>query len=125
MWWVLAECLAQREPSDWVLIIDPMVHALSDLPLRRFADQARETRQVAHLLAAAPSQPVANDRILLDAEGQVRRIQRYYAGTTQVQRHGVICSMLPVTVLHAVDECPIDGLQGLRQALVQQGTPHS
>ncbi len=119
----LSEHLAQREPSDWVLVIDPVAHALSDLPLRRFANDARRGRQIAHLVAAAPSPPVAHDRILTDARGLVRRIQRYYAGSTQVQRHAVICSILPATVLHALDDEPMHSLPALRETLVRQGLP--
>lgn len=119
----LADFLGQREPSDWVIVVDPAVRPLEGLPLKQILPAAYRSRLVTHFVAAALHPPVAHDRLLMGSGHRVRRIQRYYAGTTQVERHQVAATLLPAAVVHALyDEIP-PSVTGLREGLVRHGLP--
>jgi hypothetical protein len=51
-----------------------------------------------------------NERVLLDPEGRVSRIQRYYDNVTWSFASGVACSMLPVSSALLVRNLPFASL---------------
>ena len=116
--------LHDYEPSDWLLIRDSRFVSAAPLSLTELLhDIARAHHAARHLVALAGTLAGTSERVLLDPEGQVARIQRYYDGVTWPFASGVALSAVPVAGTLAVSSPPVSSLAALRSCLTAQGVP--
>jgi lipopolysaccharide/colanic/teichoic acid biosynthesis glycosyltransferase len=119
-----AQRLAAYEPSDCLLVIDPRLFPeeglAPDLLLRR---PVYDHRWVRHLVPLAASEGGTRECVELDADGQVRRIQRYYDDVTWPFAAGVCCSVLPGACAAMAADLGFSSLSELRRNLAGRGIP--
>ena len=116
--------LHDYEPSDWLLIRDSRFVSAAPLSLTELLhDIARAHHAARHLVALAGTLAGTSERVLLDPEGQVARIQRYYDRVTWPFAAGVALSAVPVAGTLAVSSPPVSSLAALRSCLTAQGVP--
>ena len=115
--------LSTYEPSDWLLMIDPRCYPVSGLWLEPLLDGLTASPQwVRHLLALENNAAGTRECVEFDADGRVRRIQRYYDSVTWTFAEGVSCSLVPASCAMMVD-VPFTSLPQLRTALASRGVP--
>jgi YD repeat-containing protein len=116
--------LAHREPSDWLLFIDPRWWPVAPPGLESLLAGGRKTRVVArHLCVLERSHAGTRERVEYDALGRVRRIQRYYANSTWAVGAGVYGSVVPAACLEATPRFTWTSLADLRARLSERGVP--
>jgi lipopolysaccharide/colanic/teichoic acid biosynthesis glycosyltransferase len=112
------------KPSDWLLLRDARRVAPTPLDLDEIiAGIPDDPRWVRHIVALATPPAGTNERVLLDPEGRVSRIQRYYDNVTWSFASGVSCSLLPVSSALLVRNLPFASLPELRAALAGRAVP--
>jgi len=116
--------IATHEPSDWLLIVDPICLPVQGLNLStRFGEISELPRFVYHMIALHASAAGTNERVEFDQGGRVRRVQRYYDSVTWAVCRGVSASWIPVSSLTLSRSLPFGSLVELRRALVDRGVP--
>jgi lipopolysaccharide/colanic/teichoic acid biosynthesis glycosyltransferase len=116
--------LHEYEPSDWLLLRDSRFVSAEPLTLTELLqDIPRSHRAARHLVALAATLAGTSERVLLDPQGRVARIQRYYEGVTWPFASGVALSAVPVAGTLAVSNPPMSSLAALRSCLTAQGVP--
>jgi lipopolysaccharide/colanic/teichoic acid biosynthesis glycosyltransferase len=119
----LAGHLSNYEPSDWLLMVDPRCFPAAGLSFEPlFEELATGPRWVRHLVALEANAAGTRECVELDAEGRVRRIQRYYDAVTWTFAEGVCCSLVPASSAMMLD-VPFASLPQLRTALCSRGVP--
>ncbi len=119
----LAGKLSTNEPSDWLLMIDPRCYPVAGLPLDLIFEGVASSRNwVRHLLSLESNAAGTRECVEFDADGRVRRIQRYYDAVTWTFAEGVSCSLVPASCAMMVD-VPFTSLPQLRTALASRGVP--
>src|SRR5258706_1649504 len=124
----LAGRIAEYEPSDWLMIVDPSCFPSNGLELGALSlgNNGNGGLHGARHLVVLDSHPGGTtERIQVDANGAVRRIQRYYDSATWPFTSGVACSLLPVSCTLGASELPFGSLRDLRQKLAEHGVPSS
>ena len=118
-----AERIADYEPSDSLVILDPRCVTAAPLKPADVAAGRDVPRRVRHLVATQAHQGGAIERARVGADGIVGRIQRYYDSATWPIAAGVACSVVPVA-------CTLDGagleltsLAALRRSLADHDVP--
>jgi lipopolysaccharide/colanic/teichoic acid biosynthesis glycosyltransferase len=119
-----AESLRRYEPSDWLLLVDPRCFPLSGFdPAPLLYGLEESPRLARHLIALTPTSAGTSERVELDAESRVRRVQRYYEAVTWTVAYGVSCSLVPVSALLMSPKLPFRELSDFRRALVSTALP--
>jgi lipopolysaccharide/colanic/teichoic acid biosynthesis glycosyltransferase len=119
----LAGHLSTYEPSDWLLMVDPRCFPARGVPMDTLLDGAMGSPHwVRHLLALEANAAGTRECVEIDADGRVRRIQRYYDSVTWTFAQGVCCSLVPASCAMMVD-VPFTSLPQLRTALASRGVP--
>jgi lipopolysaccharide/colanic/teichoic acid biosynthesis glycosyltransferase len=119
----LAGHLSTYEPSDWLLMTDPRCFPAAGLSLQPLLEGVSASpRWVRHLLALESNAAGTRECVEFDADGRVRRIQRYYDTVTWTFAEGVCCSLVPASCAMMVD-VPFTSLPQLRTALASRGVP--
>jgi lipopolysaccharide/colanic/teichoic acid biosynthesis glycosyltransferase len=122
----LAARIADFEPSDWLLLVDPRCFPSTGLELSALlSEQGRHPQPVRHLVALEAHPAGTTECVQLDANGTVRRIQRYYDSATWPFTSGIACSLLPVSCTIGGRELPFASLRDLRRSLAERGVPSS
>lgn len=112
------------EPSDWLLIRDSRQIGPEALDLRALLDDVDVSLPSArHLVCLAATHAGTSERVLLDGDGRVSRIQRYYEPVTWPFASGVACSLVPNPRSLGLAELPLTSLSGLRASLAAAGVP--
>jgi lipopolysaccharide/colanic/teichoic acid biosynthesis glycosyltransferase len=113
------------EASDWLLFIDPRFYCADALRLpAMLKDTVRPSARATHLVAMTRHTGGTNERVELAANGQVRRIQRYYDAATWPVLSGVACSLVSVACLRTTTEpLRFASLTDLRAQLTSRGVP--
>ena len=121
--------IADYEPSDWLMLVDPCCFpSLGLQPTSLMLEDDRGPRgrpRVRHLVALEAHPEGTTELVQLDAAGSVRRIQRYYDDATWLFTSGVACSLLPVSCTIGVEALPYTSLRELRRTLADRGVPSS
>ena len=116
--------LCEYEPSDWLLILDPLHFPSAGFEPERVLHGMFDGPACAtHLVALDENTAGTKDQVEFDAGGRVRKIQRYYDAITWSVASGVVCSLLPVASLAKARSVPMTSLSALRSALAAQGVP--
>jgi lipopolysaccharide/colanic/teichoic acid biosynthesis glycosyltransferase len=116
--------LDRYEPSDWLILRDARFVGAQPLGLTElFDDLSLSHRAARHVVALAGTSGGTSERVLLDARGQVSRIQRYYEGITWPFASAVALSAVPVAGTLGLVDCPVSCLPSLRSCLTAQGVP--
>ena len=120
----LDDALAELDPSDEVLVVDPRCFPADGFdPRALLARRDSDPRWVSHLVAFEQSpKGGTKEYAWLDGEGRVRTVQRYYDQVTWPFITGVAASLMPATVLRG-QEVPASPLSGLRSRLAALGVP--
>ena len=118
-----ADLLAEHEPSDWLLLINVAQIPAEGFRLRELIRTARNLRMTTHLVAEPSDSRLAQERVLVDQAGTVRRIQRYYAGVTRVENCATSAAMIPTAVAHVAADDPFVSLPALRRTLTSYDVP--
>jgi lipopolysaccharide/colanic/teichoic acid biosynthesis glycosyltransferase len=120
----LASRIADYEPSDWLLMVDPRCFPSMGLePRALMPENGSGLQRVRHLVALEDHPGGTTERVQLDADGTVRRIQRYYDSATWLFTSGVACSLLPVSCTSGASDLPFASLCDLRRTLAERGVP--
>jgi lipopolysaccharide/colanic/teichoic acid biosynthesis glycosyltransferase len=122
----LEDALAEVEPSDTLLVVDPRWFSLLELDLQSLVSQdptVGDPRWASHLVAfASTDREGTREYAEFDGEGRVRRIQRYYDTVTWPFISGVTASLLPASSLRG-GELVATPLVELRSRLAARGVP--
>ena len=125
----LAARIADYEPSDWLMLVDPRCFpslGLQPTALMIEGDRGPRGRpRVRHLVALEAHPEGTTELVQLDSAGSVKRIQRYYDDATWLFTSGVACSLLPVSCTIGVEALPFTSLRDLRRTLADRGIPSS
>ena len=120
----LCALIADYEPSDWLVLVDPGCVPSSGLKPRSLL---RETdggpRRVRHLVALEAHPGGTTERVHVGRNGSVGRIQRYYDSATWPFTSGVACSLVPVSCTMGASDLPFGSLKDLRHSLAERGIP--
>ena len=120
----LAGRLHRVEASDFLLFRDSVTATAEPLDLGpALADLEGPEPSVRHMVAPAGTSAGTTERLLLDAEGRVVRIQRYYEKVTWPFAAGVACSIVPVASMLGVRDLHLASLSELRASLASAGVP--
>jgi len=113
------------EPSDWLLIVDPRYFPADGFHPEKLTEDhdPATSRWITHLVAMESDAGGTRECTLLDTEGYVRRIQRYYDGLTWLRTTGVACSLISAASARLVDTMSFRSLSHLRGALTFAGIP--
>src|SRR5262245_44301275 len=119
----LAGHLSTYEPSDWLLMVDPRCLPATGQFLDALVEGlATSPPWVRHLLSLEANAAGTRECVEFDADGRVRRIQRYYDSVTWTFAEGVSCSLVPASCALMVD-VPFTSLAQLRTVLASRGVP--
>jgi lipopolysaccharide/colanic/teichoic acid biosynthesis glycosyltransferase len=113
--------IADYEPSDWLVVVDPRC-----VPARGFMRGALALdndgpRRARHLVVLEAHPGGTTERVQLGANGTVGRIQRYYDSATWPFAAGVASSLLPVSCTLGAGTLALGSLRELRSSLAQRG----
>ena len=118
-----AAAIADYEPSDWLVILDPRCVPAAPLKPADVLTGRDVPHRVRHLVATQAHPGGAIERVRVGADGNVGRIQRYYDTATWPITAGVACSVVPVACTLDSDELPLTSLGALRRSLADQDVP--
>ncbi len=113
--------LDEFEPSDWLLLIDPAQFPRDGYVRRDLLHLIADTHPVRHMVSTDRGSDCAQERVLLDERGAVRRIQRYYAGVTWVDSCAVSYSLVSASAARVVGDHSVSSLGDLRHILMTRG----
>jgi lipopolysaccharide/colanic/teichoic acid biosynthesis glycosyltransferase len=116
--------LASYEPSDWLLIADPRCFPAAGFdPKGLLDDTEHDPRWARHLVALEAMPGGSQECVEVDADGRVRKIQRYYGAVTWPFTAGLFCSLIPVASTMRSRSLSFGSLAELRAALAARGVP--
>ncbi|MCA9256522.1 MAG: sugar transferase, partial [Phycisphaerales bacterium] len=108
------------EPSDRLLFIDPRDWPTNDYDFTELLREAKSFSGAIHAIAMGSDMGDASERVLLDRDGRVRSIRRFYQGVTRVDRAAgsIAYAYVPVA---AMADIHYDELTALPVALARRG----
>jgi lipopolysaccharide/colanic/teichoic acid biosynthesis glycosyltransferase len=116
--------IGRYEPSDWLLIVDPRCFPVTGFDPSTLLKELGDTMRMAlHLVALGSHAVGTQERVELDAEGRVRRVQRYYDAVTWTQTAGTVASLVPVSSLVMAPALSLESLAAFRRSLGATGAP--
>lgn len=116
--------IGRYEPSDWLLIVDPRCFPVAGFdPLALLKNLGDTPRMARHLVALGSHAVGTQERVELDADGRVRRVQRYYDAVTWTLTTGTVASLVPVSSLVMATTLSFESLADFRRALGATGAP--
>lgn len=119
------EAVCELEPTDSVLIIDPVLFPEAGLDLESLAREVANRRMPTHVVPQGEGDGVVRERIIMDGRQRIRRIQRYYAGVTDLNGSGVVASWVPAVSLRPLYDLSRYSPTEIRQQLSQHHLPAS
>ena len=117
------ELTYNREPSDWLLLLDVASYPADACNLADALKTAPATMPATHLVSVTNGTCAAQECVHLDTAGCVRRIQRYYEGVTWRNTCGITCSLVSVAAARTAGVMSLTCLSDFRQALTQRRVP--
>jgi lipopolysaccharide/colanic/teichoic acid biosynthesis glycosyltransferase len=121
----LAARIADDEPSDWLMIVDPRCVPSAGLKPDAVGVENDGPRRVRHLVALEAHAGGTTERVHVGPNGTVGRIQRYYDSATWPFTSGVACSLVPLSCTAGEGDLPFTSLRELRRGLAERGVPSS
>lgn len=118
-----AHLVATLEPADWLLILDLHDLPSSELELSGLISDVDDRWGAIHLVALGSEEARTRERVQVDAEQRVSRIERYYGGVTWLRTSGVSASLVRVAAAMDVGGRAFDSLAELRRQLGALGVP--
>jgi lipopolysaccharide/colanic/teichoic acid biosynthesis glycosyltransferase len=119
-----AEALASHELSDALLIVDPRCMPVGGFQFSTLVHHyAAEPRVALHSVAFEAGIAGTKERVCFDSDGQIRKIQRYYATATWPFVSGISATVVPSACGVLTDGLVPRSLAELRQALMARGVP--
>ncbi len=116
--------IGSYEPSDWLLFVDPRCFPSEGFdPAPLFGNLGDMPPMVRNLIAIESNTGGTRERVELDAEGRVRRVQRYYDSFTSALTSGMAASLVPVASLGNSLNGTLSSLVDLRRELALSGAP--
>jgi lipopolysaccharide/colanic/teichoic acid biosynthesis glycosyltransferase len=116
--------IAEYDPSDSLLIVDPSCCPAGGLDVQPLvAVVGDDFRMARHLLALEVTSGRTKEYVHSDANGRLRKIQRYYHPVTWPFACGIVCSLIPVASTLTAPDLPLTSLPELRRALAAAGVP--
>lgn len=120
----MAALVESYEPSDCLLLVNPgAISAAADC-FEPLLDGAVDHRLANHIVLSDTHASHALERVLLDRDNRVTRIDRVYPGVTDIRTREVLASLVPIHALRSLtwSDRPLT-LPGLRAELVAHGLP--
>jgi lipopolysaccharide/colanic/teichoic acid biosynthesis glycosyltransferase len=111
----IADLIATFEPSDTLLFVDPRSFPVEGFdPTTFLAATPQDPRWVVHFVTLGGSGSGTREYADIDAEGNVRRVRRYYESVTWPFITGVTASLMPVSALigEKLDDLSLADLRG-------------
>ena len=117
----LESLVNESEPSDGLLFVDPAQFPRAGYLRHDLQQLVNDPHPVKHMVAVDTASDCAQERVLLDPQGRVRRIQRYYAGVTWVDACVVSYSLVSGAAGRVLADESIRSLSDLRRMLMARG----
>ena len=117
------DMLDELEPSDRLLLVDPAAYPVGGLAACDVSRLTDQSNQVAHLVTLDRGRTDAQERVLFDDKGSVRRIQRLYSGVTWINTNAVICTVISTAVARIAADRRFSSLAEFRCSLAARGVP--
>ncbi len=116
----LNEALAALEPSDRILFVDPRHWPTRGFDFARLQQEADAFSGAIHAIAMGADDTDASERVVIDHDGRVRGIRRFYQRVTRIERPrgSISYSLVPAAALAG---CPFADLATLPIALAERG----
>ena len=111
------------EPSDRLLLVDARYLTPDGFDPAHLANDDSRSAAVRHLVARDRSDGGTKEYAILDSNGRIYRIQRYYDGVTWLHISSVTASLIPVSSARLIDGQAFASLTKLRNALTLAGVP--
>lgn len=118
-----SQWLAEREPSDLLLMIDPRTCPIERVDLQRLVEDLRDVRVAQFMVGMEGSAGGTEELALFDDHGNIRRVQRYYDNVTRMKPRGVFAGLVPATSLRVGGQPTIESLTRIRASLAGAGLP--
>ncbi len=115
--------LAAGEPSDVVVLVDPHFWPASGLRVGALVSEVVSSHFPVHQVFMNPSDGLVHERIVRDADGRVRRVQRYYEGVTELKLRGVGASAFTAVFAANTPRPDLSSPTKWRQQLALRDTP--
>ena len=112
----------RRELTDRLLIIDSRHYPVAGNGLASLL-QADPRQCVVHLTYRRRNHPGLRERVVVDSERRVQRIERLYAGVTDLGSISIVCSLFSVAAARCLRQPNYLDLAALRAGLVAAGLP--
>ncbi len=117
--------IERHGPSDSFLFVSPVCYPAEGMDLRALlTGNANDARMVRHLVAFEAPTLATKELVQADADGRVRRIQRYFEPVTWPFPSGVLASLVPVACAQMCLPLTISSLEELRMQLSASGMPN-
>lgn len=107
----------RTEPSDVLVVIDARCALLDAYPWKELIRGAAAARGAAHLIAVEDGSDRAQENAWYDENGDVQRVERYYAGVTLVRAQTVFCTLMSGAAARLIADEPLESARQLRQSL--------
>ncbi|UCG16666.1 MAG: sugar transferase [Phycisphaerales bacterium] len=117
----LPEVLAEYEPSDYLLVVDPVRWPVNGFNFGATIRRLHEYRGVSHAIAVGGGPGgYMRERVERDGDGQVKRVQRFYSGVTwpEAASTAIFASLVPARSASGVR---FESLPEMRAALSAKG----
>jgi lipopolysaccharide/colanic/teichoic acid biosynthesis glycosyltransferase len=112
-------------PSDSFLFVSALCYPADGIDLRPLTTaNVNDARMVRHLVAFEAPTLHTKELVQADADGRVRRIQRYFEPVTWPFPSGVLASLVPVACAQMCVPLTISSLEDLRMQLSSNGMPN-
>ncbi len=118
-----SQWLAEREPSDMLLVVDPRCCPIERVDLQRLVEDLADVRVAQFLVGMDGSASGTEELALFDDHGNIRRVQRYYDNVTRMQPRGVFAGLVPASSLRVGGQPTIESLMRIRASLASAGLP--
>lgn len=120
----LRHAAALLDPADHLLLIDAHRYPQGGFDFAGLCEEHDgHDGYVRHLVSLPAPKAGARERAWVTPDGRLRRIQRYFSSQAWPFAAGVLCTLVPVTVLMALEGTRIETLAQLRGALATHGVP--
>ncbi len=111
------------EPSDWFLFVDPRFFPVHGYHLSKMVCDLAVSPCTRHMVAMESVPGGTKEYVVMNRDGQVRKIQRYYEGVTWVKTSSISCTLVSVSSACLVRSPQFASLSEFRRLLAAAGVP--
>ncbi|MFA5865306.1 MAG: sugar transferase [Phycisphaerae bacterium] len=115
------QLLLRYESSDFLLFIDARYFPVREPDLSKWMHKKCDPFNVKHLATMDCTVGGTREYALMETDGSIRRIQRFYHGVTWHRVSSIVCSLVPAFLMRMVGGDTLTSLMDLRIRLASAG----